>query len=406
MRSSSLRRTWLALCVLLPVLLWCAAAPADAGQGSGPDAAPAAARGSDGGRADGGRRDGGQADGGAQQAGLPPAPTRTLIVGVAGAEPFVIEHGRAPQGLSVDVWRAVAARAGVRFKLVPEPSVSAALAQVQSGKLDVAVGPISITAARARRVRFTQPYFQASLAILAPARGGLWTRFAPFASHAFAAGVGALLLVLLVVGTLLWLTERRENPEEFPREPLRGIGNGIWLALVTMTTVGYGDRVPVSFAGRVVAGLWMVIALITASSLTAGIATALTLSQLDTGSIQRIEQLSQHRVAVVRGTTGARLAERHGARLVETSNLGAAVRSITAKKADAVVFDRPMLQYYLKQHPSLELQISTTSYEPQGYGFALRDDPALQHRLSVALLEAAEQNQLGAIVERWLGNSG
>jgi polar amino acid transport system substrate-binding protein len=319
---------------------------------------------------------------------------------------FVLQHGGTPQGLSVDVWRAVAARADVRFKLVEEPNVSSALAKVHSGQLDVAVGPISITAERSRSVRFTQPYFQASLAILAPERGGLWSRFAPFASRAFAAGVGVLLLVLLFVGTLLWLAERNANPEQFPHTALRGIGNGIWLALVTMTTVGYGDRAPVSFAGRVIAGVWMVIALISASSLTAGIATALTLSQLDTGSIQRIQQLSRRRVAVVRGTTGARLAEHHGARLVETSDLQEAVRRVTAKKADAVVFDRPMLQYYLRQHPSLDLQISTKSYEPQGYGFALTDDPALQHRLSVALLELGEQNQLGAIIERWLGENG
>jgi ABC-type amino acid transport substrate-binding protein len=105
----------------------------------------------------------------------------------------------------------------------------------------------------------------------------------------------------------------------------------------------------------------------------------------------------------VRGTTGAKLAERHGGRLVETSDLPEAVSRVTAKKADAVVFDRPMLQYYLRQHPSLELQISTKSYEPQGYGFAVRDDPALQHQLSVALLELREKNELESIIGRWLG---
>jgi polar amino acid transport system substrate-binding protein len=202
---------------------------------------------------------------------------------------------------------------------------------------------------------------------------------------------------------LLWLAERHHNPKQFPDTPLRGIGNGVWLALVTMTTVGYGDRAPLSLAGRVIAGVWMVIALISASSMTAGIATALTLSQLDTGSIQRIEQLSQRRVAVVRGTTGAQLAAQHGARLVEAKDLQAAVQLVTHDKADAVVFDRPMLQYYLRQHPSVELRVSAKSYEPQGYGFAVRDDPALQHRLSVALLELAEQNQLRAIAQRWLG---
>ena len=43
------------------------------------------------------------------------------------------------------------------------------------------------------------------------------------------------------VGSLIWLAERRRNAEQFA-EPLAGIGSGMWFALVTLTTVGYGDK--------------------------------------------------------------------------------------------------------------------------------------------------------------------
>ena len=48
----------------------------------------------------------------------------------------------------------------------------------------------------------------------------------------------------LVAGTLMTLIDR----EQFP-----SIGSGLWWAAQTVTTVGYGDNVPVSFAGRLLA---------------------------------------------------------------------------------------------------------------------------------------------------------
>lgn len=222
-------------------------------------------------------------------------------------------------------------------------------------------------------------------------------------SKAFAAGLGVLLLVLLGVGTLFWLAERRRNPEQFPDKPAAGIANGVWLAVVTMTTVGYGDRAPVSAVGRVIAAIWMIVALISASSLTAGIATALTLSQLDRAAISRLDELDGRRVAVVIGTTGAALADSHGARLVQTQNLDQAVARVLAGDADAVVFDRPMLQYYLKQHPDAGLRLSQGAWQPQGYGFAVKNDDRLVRALDVALLESGASGQTRRITTKWLG---
>jgi polar amino acid transport system substrate-binding protein len=229
-----------------------------------------------------------------------------------------------------------------------------------------------------------------------------WSSLAPFLSKAFVAGVGLLFVVLLVVGTLFWLAERRRNSEHFPREPVQGIANGVWLALVTMTTVGYGDRVPISHAGRVIAGVWMIISLVCASSLTAGIATAFTLSELGRSTIARLDQLEGRRVAVVLGTTGADLAKSQGARLVRTGKLADAVARVEAGAADAVVFDRPMLQYYLQRHPETDLELSRGAWTPQGYGFAVNGDHLVQ-ALDVALLEVQESGQARKITERWLG---
>ena len=60
------------------------------------------------------------------------------------------------------------------------------------------------------------------------------------------------------------------DDENFP-----SVGVGIWWALQTVTTVGYGDVVPSTFAGRTIGGLVMVIGIAFISFVTAGVTSTL-----------------------------------------------------------------------------------------------------------------------------------
>ena len=59
--------------------------------------------------------------------------------------------------------------------------------------------------------------------------------------------------VVLAGGTAVWQLEG-----DRPGSTFRSWGDGIWWALTTMTTVGYGDHVPETTSGQVVAALIMV----------------------------------------------------------------------------------------------------------------------------------------------------
>lgn len=60
-------------------------------------------------------------------------------------------------------------------------------------------------------------------------------------------------IVLLTAANLAYLLERNTNPEAFGSIPA-----ALWWAIVTLTTTGYGDVVPTTPAGRLLAGLVMI----------------------------------------------------------------------------------------------------------------------------------------------------
>mmetsp|Transcript_51945 Transcript_51945/g.135615 ORF Transcript_51945/g.135615 Transcript_51945/m.135615 type:complete len:555 (-) Transcript_51945:428-2092(-) len=81
-------------------------------------------------------------------------------------------------------------------------------------------------------------------------------------SPSFINFVALFLLVNLVVAHITWILERRKNPDQFNPSYFLGVLDGLWFALVTVTTVGYGDKVPKSGLGRLVTSVWMLLGLI------------------------------------------------------------------------------------------------------------------------------------------------
>jgi voltage-gated potassium channel len=78
------------------------------------------------------------------------------------------------------------------------------------------------------------------------------------------ATVGAL---IVVGGTLAAIAEHRQ-----PGSTIANLGDGLWWALVTSTTAGYGDEYPVTFTGRIIATLLMIAGISGLSVITANVA--------------------------------------------------------------------------------------------------------------------------------------
>ena len=233
---------------------------------------------------------------------------------------------------------------------------------------------------------------------------GLWARFKPFFGWAALSSLGGLMILLFLVGNLIWLAERRRNAEHFPPQYLHGVGNGMWFALVTLTTVGYGDRSPTTRTGRTIAGIWMLMSLLALSSITAGLASAFTvsLSRLEPSAIQARSDLRGKTVSVVAGTTSGTWAKIYGARARESVSLDQAIDLLSKGEVAAVLFDEAPLRYYLQQKPQAPFKMAPFSLASQTYGFVVPMNSALRTPLDIELVEMQRSGEVKSITDRLL----
>lgn len=81
--------------------------------------------------------------------------------------------------------------------------------------------------------------------------------------------LACIMLLSGISGVVIWLLEHRANKGEFSPSFTVGSPEGVWWAVVSLTTVGYGDKTPKSFLGRLFGVIWILVGAIMLSLFTA-----------------------------------------------------------------------------------------------------------------------------------------
>ena len=187
-----------------------------------------------------------------------------LAVGTMVLPPFAIQTVDGGwEGLSIELWQAIARDMGVEYEFIAYDNIDQFMAEIEKGELDVLIA-MAVTASREAVLDLSHAFLTSGSAIAVPAvesRSSLLHFLGHFvdrlASREFLLMIGMLVLLALVAGSLVWLFESRRNREVFSEKKLQGLWQGLWWPMVTMTTVGYGDKAPRSIGGRIAALAWM-----------------------------------------------------------------------------------------------------------------------------------------------------
>lgn len=330
--------------------------------------------------------------------------SRTLLVGTKEAPPFAMKgDDGAWNGLGIELWELVAEDLGLEYRF-EERSLEALLEGVEQGELDAAIAALTVTAERERVMDFSFPYFTAGLGIAVPRQSetaGWLLVVERFVSFEFLRVISVLGLVLLIAGALVWFFERKHNPDMFGGGLAKGIASGFWWSAVTMTTVGYGDKAPVSVGGRIVGLVWMFMSVIILSGFTASIASSLTLGELGT-SVNDLSDLKRRNIGAVRGSSSAALLRRDGISAIAYDEVGAGLKALVSGEIGAFVHDAPLLRYEIAQHHADRIEVVAPSVGRQDYGVALPQNSPLREDITRSVLKILKTETWRDLQARYL----
>jgi polar amino acid transport system substrate-binding protein len=349
---------------------------------------------------------------GAALAQAPPARAQTLpaarelVVGTKEAPPFAMraEDGTW-HGISIDLWRRIARKTNLRYRF-QETTLKGLTDGVAEGSLDAAVAALTVTGPRHTVVDFTQPFYSSGLGIAVRTDGGItwWPIVSRVFSLGFLRAVAVLFAVSLAVGVVLWLVERRHN-EHFGAHR-RGFGSSLWWSAVAMTQGGSaaGEKVPVTLLGRLLAIVWMVASVIVIASFTAALTSQLTLKQLS-GTVHGEADLRYVRVAAIAGTETTEYLSREHIPYQVFADAEAGLSALQKDRIDALVYDRPLLAWFVNQRFSGSLKVLDATFDPQAYAIALPQGSELRMPINLGLIDVIRSDWWRETLFSYLGRS-
>ena len=332
-----------------------------------------------------------------------PSDTPHLVIATKEAPPFSFKTDGQWDGISVALLERISKIEGFSYEF-KEMSLQHMLEATSKGEVDAAAAALTVTAKRELSVDFTHPFHSSGLGIVVrkEQQTSWFDVISRLASTDFIQAVGGLILLLGLVGGLIWLVERGHN-EQFPKQVIEGVGSGLWWSAVTMTTVGYGDKAPVTVLGRFLGLIWMFTSVVIISSFTAAIATSLTVGQLRR-SILGLDDLRGKRVLTISKSTTAHFLKSERIDFRPVKSLPEALKRVAEGQADAVVYDVPILQYLLQDSYDDSLRLLPDRFARQDYGIALVDKSAHRESWNRIILGLIESPEWQDVLKGYLGN--
>ena len=321
-----------------------------------------------------------------------------LQVAVYDGPPFAFRenHGEY-SGFMVEIWEAIAQDMQLEYEYTIT-NMEGLLAGVNRGDYQVGLGAITITPQREKLVDFTQPVNGSGTGIILPRQrmGSSFGNYVWPIARAILILAISLSLLLLVSGTLVWFVERK-HPRDPGHRDIDSIEDGLWWSAVTVSTIGYGDKVPRTRLGRIIGVVWIFAGLVMLSLFTANASAIFTVTEIEQ-QINSKEDLRRVRVGAAERSSGQEFLLRERIAHETYDNIQLAIDAMLAGKLDCVVSNVPVARYLNNSTYKRKLSIAQKLLLKNNMGIALTPgsefEEQINRRLLVMLSEPRWQNTM------------
>lgn len=330
------------------------------------------------------------------------AAAQELTIATVTRAPFSMDQGGVDVGFSIDLLGAVAEELNLTVTYDRKDSFADMLTAVQNGSADGAIANISITAERERLMDFTQPIFDSGIQVMMPASpSNASAVLSAIFTRQIALSILGALVLLFGGGMMMWLFER--NHQDYFKRSAKEVGfPAFWWALNLVVNGGFEERVPQSRGGRFFAVILVVSSLFIVSIFVAQITAALTVSAIQ-GNIENINDLEGRKVGTIGQSTSETFIVQRGVAPIVYNDLDNLFADFENRTLDAVVFDGPILAYYVRNHAQGEAELLERIYRPENYGMAFPTGSNLREDVDQAMLRLREDGTYNELLIKWFG---